>query len=42
MQLSCLMFDWDDQIQKVEEKRWGEEIQKKQGDREDKEICSWS
>lgn len=42
MQLSCLEFDWDDQIQKVEEKRWRKEIQMRQGDREDKEIYSWS
>lgn len=42
MQLSCLEFDWDDQVQKVEEKRRGEKIQKRKGDREDKEIRSWS
>lgn len=42
MQLSSLKFDRDDQVQKVEEKRRGEEIQERQGDREDKEICSWS
>lgn len=40
MQLSSLKFDRDDQVQKVEEKRRGEEIQERQGDREDKEICS--